>query len=127
MELQELIDLYGSQKAQANKLYSDYKNLMIIVEETRQLLQIKLQETGLKSAKSANFGVSIATKPSILVQSEQSVIEWLKNTPNIEYDQYIGLKLTPFKSLALEVLKQTGEIITGTELEMKDSLTIRKA
>jgi hypothetical protein len=125
MELKDLINHYGTLKNETNKLYADYKNLQMKLQQAKRVLENKLNEIGLKSAKSQNFGVSIATKPNITIQHEQSVLEWLKTTPNIETDVYIGLKTTAFKGLALQVLKETGEIIPGTELNQVESLTIR--
>ena len=126
MELQSHIDEYGELKAKANKLYSEYKDLMVIVEEKRFMLQRELEKIGLRSAKSANFGVSTVTKKNIAVTNEHLVMEWLKDTPDIEGDLYIGVKLTPFKQLADQVLKQTGEIIPGTELNTKETISIKK-
>lgn len=125
MDLSEVINQYGQAKKQANQIYTEYKKQMILVESLRFQLQEKLNDVGLRSAKSADFGVSIVSKPIINVTNEQSVVEWLKTTPNIEYDQYIGLKLTPFKSMALEYLKQTGEVINGTEFETKETISIK--
>jgi len=126
MALQNLIDEYGDLKAKANKLYGEYKDLMVIVEEKRYELQRELETVGLKSAKSANFGVSTVSKKNIAVTNEHLVMDWLKDTPDIEGDLYIGVKLTAFKQLADQVLKQTGEIIPGTELSYKETISIKK-
>ena len=125
MIVNELIELLGALKKEANNLYYQYKEKQAAITGIQNDLRSELDSLGLRSAKSLNFGVSIVTKPNIQVLHEPSVIEWLNNTPNIESDAYIGLKLTNFKPLALEILKQTGEIIPGTELSQSESLTIR--
>lgn len=125
MNVSELIELIGSERQRLNKQYSEYKNGMTQLSELKQQLKILLDENGLRSAKSTNYGVSIATKPSIQVQSEVSVREWLENTPDIEADAYIGLKLTPFKSFAIDWYKKTGEVIDGTDVETTESITVR--
>jgi len=125
MELQELIDSYGQIKKAANKLYTDYKNLMVEAEAQRRMLHAKLEDVGLKSAKSKNFGVSIVSKPTITILNEQSVINWLHDTPDIDYDQYIGIKTTPLKQLALQRLKETGEIIEGTEYAINETVSVK--
>jgi len=126
MELQSLIDEYGELKSKANKLYSEYKDLVVVVEEKRYELQKMLEATGLRSVKSANYGVSTVSKRNIAVTNEHLVMEWLKDTPDIEGDLYIGVKLTQFKQLADQVLKQTGEIIPGTEVSTKETISIKK-
>lgn len=122
----KLIDQLGSLKATANKLYSDYKDMQVHIAELSASLSAELESLGLRSAKSKQYGVSIAQRTNVSVISETAVKEWLQNTPNIESDFYIGLKLTPFKTLANQVLKETGEIIPGTELEYKESITVKR-
>lgn len=125
MELAELINEYGELKRKANKMYAEYKNMQVHISELSGLLQAKLDSVGLKSAKSDKYGISVSHRTNVVVTNEHAVIEWLKNTPNVEYDFYIGLKTAPFKTLANQVLKETGEIIDGTELESKQSLTVK--
>jgi pantothenate kinase type III len=125
MNVSELIEEIGFKRNLLNQMYSQYKEEMVKLAELKQQLKIMLDESGLRSAKSTNFGVSIVSKPNILIQSEQSIKEWLENTPNIESDAYIGLKLTPFKSFATDWYKKTGEIITGTDIETSESISIR--
>ena len=125
VEVKVLIDQYGRQKAEANKMYADYKNFLVEVEHTRKLLQAELESSGLRSAKSKDYSVSTVTRPVIEITNEQQAINWLKDMPNIEYDLYIGLKTTSFKKLALELLKQTGEVIEGTEYSTNESITVK--
>lgn len=125
MELTNLIDLYGEQKTKANALYAEYKTLMEEVERTRRSLQIALESTGLRSAKSEKFGVSTVTKVDVFISNEHLAMEWLKDAPNIEADAYIGLKTTAFKKLATEMLKQTGEVADGTEVMQKETISIK--
>lgn len=124
MELTNLIDHYGELKTKANKLYAEYKTLMEQVEATRRELHAALDTTGLKSAKSAAYGVTIATKTDIIVSNEHLAMEWLKDAPNVESDFYIGIKTTAFKQMALAMLKETGEIAPGTEITQKESVNL---
>jgi hypothetical protein len=122
----ELLEQIGKQRRILNDMYKEYKDGMVKLSELKQELHQMLSESGLRSIKSANYGVSIVTKPKLSVQSEESVKEWLNNTPDIEPDAYIGLKLTPFKQMATQYFKDTGELIDGVEYSAEESLTIRE-
>lgn len=126
MELKELIDYYGDLKNKASALYKQYKEMQPEIENAKQALQIKLDQIGLKSAKSGAYGVSIVTKPNIIVQDERSVKEWLERVPNIEMDTFYGLKLTNVKNFALQTLKETGEVMAGTTFENRETLSVKK-
>lgn len=126
MTTKDLLEELGSVKKQANKLYKEYKNLLVIEAGLKQELILNLQEIGLKSIKGEKYSASISSRPNITVQSETAVIEWLKEAPNIEADAYIGLKVTPLKGLALQILKETGEVVPGTEYSSTESLTIKE-
>lgn len=125
MTISELIEQLGINKNLANETYTAYKKLKEAEEVLKAELYAKLTETGLKSAKGGKYTASITEKPSIVINHEQSILDWLKESPNVEADAYIGLKATPFKSLAMQVLKETGEIVPGTELQTTESLSIR--
>lgn len=125
ISISELIEQLGLNKTLANETYVAYKKLKEAEEDLKAMLFHKLQETGLKSAKGDKYTASISEKPSIVINHEQSILDWLKESPNVEADAYIGLKATPFKSLAMQVLKETGEVIPGTELQTVESLSIR--
>lgn len=125
MNVSELIEEIGTKRNELNKMYSEYKKGMIELSELKQELQQSLIASGLQSAKSKNYGVAIVPKPKINVVSESAVKEWLENTPDIESDQYIGLKLTPFKQLATIWFKDTGEMIDGVEYATDEAITIR--
>lgn len=125
MPLSDLVAALGHARAATTSCYEAYKEVKGIEDQLRYELENMLTAMGLKSAKGADFTASIIEKPTIVVKREQDVIEWLQSTPDIESDRYIGLKTTEFKSLALSLLKGTGEIIPGTEVEARESLAIR--
>lgn len=125
ISLTDLIDEYGTRKRAASKKYAEYKQEMVELESLRKYLQSKLESIGLRSAKSKNFGVSIVSKPTISVTNEHAVMDWLKDEPSIESDQYIGIKTTAVKQLALQRMKETGEIIDGTEYTINESVSVK--
>ncbi len=125
MSLQIMIDEYGTLKKEANRLYSEYKDLQVVLAQKRLNLQTELQTNGAKSFKTERYYVSTVTKKNIVIENEQSVIDWLKHTPNIEVDAYIGLKTTYFKTMALAMLKDTGELADGTNIEISETITIK--
>jgi hypothetical protein len=123
--LSELVATLGVAREATTGAYERYKELKGIEDQVRYELELKLHEMGLRSAKGADFTASIAQKPSIVITHEPSVLDWLREAPDIETDHYIGLKAPEFKSLAISLLKGTGETIPGTTVEMKESLSIR--
>lgn len=125
MSVSELVDELGTLSRKGKDLYKEYKAIKEQEDVLRQQLSDELKATGLKSAKTSRFIASMAQRTDIIINHEQSVLEWLREEPNVEEDFYIGLKLTPFKTLAREVLKKTGEVIPGTETTINESLTIK--
>jgi hypothetical protein len=125
MSLSELVAALGEARAASTGRYEAYKESKGLEDQLRYELELKLKETGLKSVKGADYNAVITETPRIVVKHEQSVIDWLKNTPDVESDRYIGLKTTEFQSLAKSMLKGTGEVIPGTEVEVRESLAIR--
>lgn len=125
-EITDLIEEIGHINRRAKDLYKEYKDLQVTLAEKKHKLELLLNDAGLRSAKTDLYTVSIRQKRDIQVTHEQSVIDWLKNEPNVEYDAYIGLKLTPFKSFANGWWEQTGEIIDGTESIITESISIRE-
>lgn len=124
--INQLIDKLGELGKQSQYYYGEYKKTEEQKAAYKQELSAALAASGLKSAKTDTFMASIASKQAVQVVHEQSVIEWLREEPNIETDQYIGLKKTEFKSLAMTLLKETGEQIPGTELVTTESLSVRR-
>lgn len=125
MSLSELVAALGEARAASTGRYEAYKESKGIEDQLRYELELKLKETGLKSVKGADYNAVITETPRIVVKHEQSVIDWLKEAPNIETDQYIGLKAAEFQGLAKAMLKDTGEMVPGTEVEVRESLAIR--
>lgn len=103
-----------------------YKIAKAEEDQARQALKEYMQSSGLLSAKNHALTVSMVHKPVIEITHEQSVINWLRDSPDIEEDQYIGLKATPFKVMALAKMKTTGEQIDGTEVVTQEILSVRK-
>lgn len=126
--MEELIDKLKKCMELKQAAYESYTDATQLEAIARQELKEYMQSTGLLSAKTKDLTASIVSKPTIDIKHEQSALEWLKNEPNIEADEFIGLKVTPFKKLALHRLSEKGggEIIPGTEMIMQESLAIRK-
>lgn len=125
MTLTELLTELGKARAAANKTYVEYKKEQEIVDVLRDELLVMLKETGLKSAKNDEFTVSISQTPRVVIVNESALIEWLKETPDIESDVYIGVKRSAFDTLAKTMLKSTGELANGTEVAVTEALNIR--
>jgi hypothetical protein len=125
MSLSELVAALGDARTAAANSYQTYKEAKGIEDQLRYELEVLLKEQGLKSVKGSNYSAVITETPRVVVKHEGSVIEWLRNAPDVETDRYIGLKATEFQSLAKSMLKGTGEVIPGTEVEVRESLAIR--
>lgn len=126
-KLPELMKELGTIRAKKDAIYHEFEQWRGREQELREVIMAELQAAGLKSAKSDDYTASIATKPRIRLRDERAAIDWLQNTPNVEADHYIGIKMTMFEPLALTALKETGEIVPGTELENNEYLSVRKA
>lgn len=127
-DIKELIELVASLGTDSSNAYKSYKQLKEREDRARDMLREALIGSGLLTARTKDVTASIVSKPTIEIRHEQSALEWLKNEPDIETDEFIGLKVTPFKKLALHRLSEKGggEIIPGTEMVMNQSLAIRK-
>lgn len=123
--LSDLVAALGNAREAASGAYMAYKEIKGIEDQLRYELELMLHEQGLKTVKGQDFTASISETPRILIKNEQAVIDWLKEAPNIETDRYIGLKATDFQTLAKSILKGTGEVIPGTEVEVRESLAIK--
>lgn len=123
--LSELVAALGEARTASSNAYEAYKELKGIEDQLRFELEATLHNEGLKSAKGQDFTASLIETPRIVIRHEQSVIEYLRSTPDIEADRYIGVKSTEFQSLAKSLLKGTGEIIPGTKVEVRESISIR--
>lgn len=126
MNVAELLEELGEVKFIANEFYKGYKEFKYKEDELKIELMLKLKDSGLKSAKGQAFTASITETPTVVIKHEQDVLEWLRNTPNVEADFYIGVKKPEFNTLAKQMLKETGEVANGTEVEVRESLAIRK-
>lgn len=123
--LSELVAALGQAREASQNAYEAYKEQKGIEEQLRYELELELHATGLKSAKGADFTASLIEKPTVIIKDDTAIVEWLRHTPDIEADLYIGLKTTEFKTLAQTILKGTGELIPGTDIEIRESLAIR--
>lgn len=123
--LSKLVTALGKARIKRVIAYEKYTELRNNEALIRTELYAELQTVGLLSAKGEDYTASIVQKPTIVIRHEQTVMNWLRETPNIESDLYIGIKQDAFKGLAQSVLKTTGEIIPGAELEMRENLSIR--
>lgn len=125
MTVAELLERLGENKALAAETYKAYKELKEAEQSLKADLTFLLKDSGLKSAKGEAFTASITETPTVVIRDEPALMEWLKNTPDVESDFYIGVKKVEFGTLAKQMLKQTGELADGTEVEVRESLAIR--
>lgn len=125
MKVSDLLKKLGENKQASSELYKSYKELKEQEEQLKYDLIVMLRDSGLKSAKGEAFTASIMETPSVVIKDESAVLEWLRNTPDVETDFYIGVKKPEFNTLAKQMLKETGELAHGTELEVRETLAIR--
>jgi len=125
MTIPELMTELGKLRLASDEAYEEYKIKKMEYDSMKLQLLETLEATGLKSAKTDDYTASIVTKPSIIVTHEESIIEWLKDNPDVEEDQYIGLKQSSFKPLASQWFAKTGEKIPGTETQVSEYLSIK--
>lgn len=123
--MEELLNELSECIAGTKHWYSMYTEAKLLEDMKRDELKQYMLSTGALSHRTKDLTVSIVSKPTIEIKHEQSVLNWLKHEPNLEIDQFVGLKLTPFKKYALHKLKETGEQIDGIDVIMQDSLAVR--
>ena len=122
--MEDLLKQLNGASNLSKKAYLAYKEAKEIEDRLREDVREIMLSTGLLTAKTKDLTASIVYKPTIEIKHEQSALEWVRNEPNLEQDQFIGLK-PEFKKFALHRLKETGEIIPGTQAIMNQSLSIR--
>lgn len=111
-----------------NKLqYDVYKAGKDLEDALRQQVQEELISNKLKQVKTDSATISLNQKQTFYITNEVAVRDWLENTPDVEADAYIGVKKPALESLAKVMLKQTGEIIPGTDMQVSEILSIRTA
>ncbi len=120
----DLLTNLGELKSQNNDLYKKYKEGKEVEDALKEDLRIALDELGTKTFKNDKFVASFRKDTNIVIEDEQALMEWLRNTPDVEADLYIGVKKTMFTPLAKSMLKGTGELADGTSVEIKESLVI---
>lgn len=109
-----------------NKLqYNVYKAGKDLEDELRRQIQEELHANELKQIKTDNTTISLTERPSLQIMNEAMVIEWLNSEPNVEAGAYIGVKRANLETLAKQMLKETGEIIPGTDTQITETLSIR--
>lgn len=119
--LQALKNAQDAQKEMAEAK----KSTDAVVSEIKEQITAKLNEMGLKSAKTDAGSVAIVTKPKIVITNEAKVIAWLNETPNIESDLYMSLNKRTFEPLYKQWFKDTGEIIDGTDTDTSSYLSFK--
>jgi len=122
--LADIVRSLGLARKTTQSAYKDYQFYKHLEDALREELETLLYVMDLRSAKGEDYTASIAEKPTVVVRDEAAIVDWLQNTPDVEYDQYVGLKRAEFRSLADSMLKNTGEQIPGTEVEVRKSLRI---
>lgn len=128
--MQEILQLAKSLAEKREQVRTSEHYLNGLKEEKEKLqfdLIEALQSNGLKSIKTNEANYSLTTKKDIKVTDENSVIEALK--VNGQYDNYVKPKLDTirFKGYATAMLKETGEVMEGTELTESTYISIKSA
>lgn len=121
----QLISLVGQSAVQNRTLYKQYTESKEQEYQARAILQEKLRESGMLSAKTENYMVSITKKSDVNVIDDKAAIAWMRDR-KLDLNYYVGLKKTEFKTMARAMLKETGEVAGGTEVVETESLSIRE-
>lgn len=115
--MEDLIKQLDEAKYKAQRNYQAYKEAKQHEDELKEMIVAKLQELGLKSAKTERGTVAIVSKPRMVVANEAQVMQWLAETPEVEEDLYINLNKRAVEQLAKTWFKDTGEQVAGIEFE----------
>lgn len=123
--MDDLIQQYITDKEdfeRAKLVQDEYKADM---EATKAAIRAKLEELGMKSAKTDLGSVSVVEKPKLAIVNEAQVIQWMKEEPTIEEDLYMSLNKRALEPVLKEWVKQTGEVVTGVESQTTEYLSVR--
>lgn len=126
MDISKMIKQLGEVKSEQKLLRQKLDVLKQVEADLKADLQAQLDTLGLKSVKGERYQASMATKSDIVVTHEPSVVEWLKQHPEVEYDAYVHLDKSAFKTLAKQVMKTTGEVIPGSDTVHTQYLSIKE-
>jgi hypothetical protein len=120
-----LYKLYKAKEAE-NLAWKTLDGFKQSTEAAKNEVYAELKSLGIKSAKTDDgFTAVIANRVNIAIKHEPSVIDWIRNNPDLEADVYIGLKKSAFDPIARTILKSTGEVVPGTEIETVEYLSPR--
>lgn len=119
--LQALKEAQSAQKSMAEAKKSTDQ----VVADIKEEITAKLNEMGLKSAKTDTGSVAIVSKPKLAVTNEAQVIQWLKETPDIEEDVYFSLNKRALEPLLKSWFENTGEIVDGVETQTSEYLSFK--
>ena len=123
----QLLEKLGEVRSQKQEAYEYAGSLASREGELKLQVQETLSALGLKTAKTQDgrFTAGITTRPTLKVIDETAAIKWLK-AEKLDVELYTGLKTVMFKSLAEAKLKETGEIVPGTQQETVEYLSFRE-
>lgn len=123
----QLIAEYKAAEKVTKEAYEYAKSCATAQAEAKDRIDAALKAAGLKTAatEDGRFTAFYSKRTNIKVSDEAKVIDWIKAN-GLDLDQYVGLKATEFKPVAMEALKQTGEIVPGTEREEVEALTVKE-
>lgn len=105
------------------------KDALSPIEEKRNAVQLKLidamKEVELKSLKTETHNFARTVKKDIKVSDPNLVMDELKKRKL--YNEYVKPKLDTisFKAMAKAMLKDTGEVMEGTELSETEYMSIK--
>ena len=128
MNIPDLMNELVIARRNTQSAYEVYKACKETENEIRNDLLQELRDTGLKSVSDSETGntAAILKREQIKVTSETKVMQWLKDNPSMEVEQYISLHKAAFEPVAKAWLKQTGEVIPGTEIVDNEYLAIKE-
>lgn len=128
MTIQELnakLDHLASLRAE----HAMHKQVTDLIQEDIDILKLEimgaLQANKLKNFKTETLQVTRSEKPSVQITDPNELIKWI-NDQGEDPANYFRLDVTNAKAYVAGTYKNTGEIPPGTEVEMKDVLTLRE-
>lgn len=127
MKITEKIEYYATVTKKADALYEQVRELRAEADTVKQEIAEDLRELGFKQAKSEDgkYVAFFGERKALAIEDPQKVRDWMQAN-NIDERAYFTPDKRAIDTLARQALRETGEIIPGTQLGATESFTIKE-
>lgn len=112
-------------KRMIEPLEEQMKPLVDELGSLRIIIEAYMKQTGMmSSAEVDGYYATRSESKSLVVENQSMVTLWLENKGLLE--DYLKIDITGLKKLAKQIMKEDGEIIPGTRMDVTHVMSIKK-